>query len=127
VWSERIQVRGERTEIRRDEDDELLGYVEPDGNGGWRVLAVFGGLLGEAGTLEEAVAELESSGLSSLAETWCYRSPEDGRWVAAVILEARPGEVRARLGSLPDPMRVVTITDPAPDELRLVVPQEEAS
>ena len=44
-----------------------------------------------------------------------------------MILEARPGEVRASVGSLPDPMRVVTITDPAPDELRLVVPEEEAS
>ena len=54
----------ERTEVRRDEDDELLGYVEPDGNGGWRALTVFGGLLGEAGTADEAVAELESSGLS---------------------------------------------------------------
>jgi len=44
-----------------------------------------------------------------------------------VILEARPGEARARVSSLPDPMRVVTITDPVPDELRLVVPEEEAS
>jgi hypothetical protein len=121
------QVWGGRTEVRRDEDDELLGYVEPDGNGGWRSLTVFGGLLGGAGTVDEAVAELESSGLSSLAETWWYRSPEDGRWIAAVILEARPGEVRAQLGSLPDPMRVVTITDPTPDELRLVMPEEEAS
>ena len=121
------QVWGGRTEVRRDEDDELLGYVESDRNGGWRALTVFGGLLGEAGTVDEAVAELESSGLSSLAETWWYRSPEDGRWVAAVILEARPGEVRAQLGSLPDPMRVVTITDPTPDELRLVMPEEEAS
>jgi len=121
------QVWDGRTEVRRDEDDELLGYVESDRNGGWRALTVFGGLLGEAGTVDEAVAELESSGLSSLAETWWYRSPEDGRWIAAVILEARPGEVRASVGSLPDPMRVVTITDPAPDELRLVVPEEEAS
>jgi len=123
----RTQVWGERTEVRRDEDDELLGYVEPDRNGGWRVLTAFGGLLGEAGTVDEAVAELESRGLSSLADTWWYRSSEDGRWVAAVILEVRPGEVRAQLGSLPDPMRVVTITDPAPDELRLVVPEEEES
>ena len=123
----RTQVWGERTEVRRDEDDELLGYVEPDRNGGWRVLTVFGGLLGEAGTVDEAVAELESRGLSSLADTWWYRSSEDGLCVAAVILEVRPGEVRAQLGSLPDPMRVVTITDPAPDELRLVVPEEEES
>ena len=34
---------------------------------------------------------------------------------------------RARVGSLPDPMRVVTVTDLAPDELRLVVPEERAS
>ena len=127
MWGERTQVWGERTEVRRDEDDELLGYVEPDRNGGWRVLTVFGGLLGEAGTVDEAVAELESRGLSSLADTWWYRSSEDGLWVAAVILEVRPGEVRAQLGSLPDPMRVVTISDPAPDELRLVVPEEEES
>ena len=120
-------MRGERMEVRRDEDGELLGYVEPDGSGGWRSLTVFGGLLGEAGTVDEAVAELKSSGLSSLAETWWYRSPEDGRWVAAVIMEARPGEVRARVDSLPDPMRVVTITDPAPGELRLVLPDQETS
>jgi len=120
-------VWGERTEVRREEDDELLGYVEPDGTGGWRSLTVFGGLLGEAGTADEAAAELESSGLSSLAETWWYRSPEDGRWLTTVIMEARPGEVRAQVGSLPDPMRVVTITDPTPDELRLVVPEQKAS
>jgi len=83
--------------------------------------------MGEVGTVDEAVAELESSGLSSLAERWWYRSPEDGRWLAVVIMEARPGEVRARVGSLPDPMRVVTITDPAPGEVRLVLPEQEAS
>ncbi|MDQ3988295.1 MAG: hypothetical protein M3291_03675 [Actinomycetota bacterium] len=127
MWGERTQVWGERTEVRRDEDDELLGYVEPDGNGRWRSLTVFGGLLAEVGTVDEAVAELESGGLSSLAETWWYRSPADGRWVPAVIMEARPAEVRAQIGSLPDPMRVVTITDPAPDELRLVPPEQEAS
>ncbi len=115
-------MRREWTAVRRDEDDELMGYVAPDGDNGWRSMTVFGGLLGESVSFGDAVGEVESRGLSAMAETWWYRSPEDGRWVPAMLMEARPEEVRAWVGALPDTPRAVTITDPGPDELRLVAP-----
>lgn len=118
-------------EVRRWEDDELLGYVEqvadPDSStrDRWRSLTIFGGLLGESRTRADAVEHVESVGLSVLAETWWYRADASTRWRPALILEARPDEVRARVGTLPEPIETVTIRRPGPDTLRLVEPRED--
>lgn len=83
-----------RTEVRREDDDELLGFVEPDADGTFRVLTVFGGLVTTAGDADGAEDELRSRGLSVLTETWWY----DGE--PAVLLEASPGRVVARVGGI---------------------------
>lgn len=83
-----------RTEVRRDDDDELLGFVEPGPDGAYRVLSVFGGVVTTVADAGSAEDELRSRGLSVLAETWWY----DGE--PAVLLEASPGRVVARVGGI---------------------------
>jgi hypothetical protein len=84
-----------RTEVRRD-DGELIGFVEPDRDGGWRALAVFGAELATAPDRDDAIAEVRTAGLGVLAETWWYH--DGAEWVPAVIREAAPGRVVAIVG-----------------------------
>jgi hypothetical protein len=76
-----------RAEVRRD-DEELIGFVEPDGCGSWRYLTVFGGELGTAVDEGSAVAELHRLGLGVLAERWWFRGEP------VTIVEASPGRAR---------------------------------
>ena len=107
--------RGDRHEVRRDDDGELLGFVEPT-PGGWRALTVFGAELAVAADQDTAEAEVEAAGLAVLAERWWYRDGE--RWLPAVIREAGPERVTALVGALPDPPRSVTLTGGAAAALR---------
>jgi hypothetical protein len=83
-------------EVRRDEDGELLGFVEPTADGRWRALAVFGAELATAPDQDAAVAEIEAAGLAVLADRWWFRDGEE--WLPAVIQEAAPGRVVAVVG-----------------------------
>ena len=82
--------------MHRDGDGELLGFVEPSADGGWRALTVFGAELATAPDRDTAIAEVESAGLAVLAERWWYRDGEE--WLPAVIQEAAPGRVTAVVG-----------------------------
>jgi hypothetical protein len=82
-------------EVRRD-DGELIGFVEPAGDGGWRALAVFGGELATAPDRDAAIAEVRAAGLGVLAERWWYHDGEE--WLPAAIQEASPGRVTAVVG-----------------------------
>jgi hypothetical protein len=85
-----------RTEVLREDDGELIGFVEPDpATGAWRALSVFGGLVAAAPDEDSARDELLARGLSVLAETWWLRGEP------VVLLEARPGKVVARVGGIP--------------------------
>jgi hypothetical protein len=84
-----------RIEVRRD-DGELIGFVEPAGDGGWRALVVFGAELTTAPDRDTAIAEVRAAGLGVLAERWWYRDGEE--WLPAAILEAGPGRVTAVVG-----------------------------
>ncbi|WP_344425959.1 hypothetical protein [Pseudonocardia ailaonensis] len=116
-----------RTEVLREDDGELIGFVEPDpATGAWRALSVFGGLVATTPDEESAANELRSRGLSVLAETWWLRGEP------VVILEARPGKVVARVGGIPslavsagdvpDGHIRVTLADPEIGELTLLRP-----
>lgn len=104
------------TEIRREDDGELLGFVTPGDDGGWRALAVFGAELATTADRDAAVAAVEAAGLAVLAETWWYA--DGGEWVPARIREAGPGRVTAVIGILPDTPRPVTLTGPDAAALR---------
>lgn len=56
-------------EVRRSGDHELCGHVELR-NGSWFALVVFGAVLGRHSTRDEAVEQVLSEGLASLAERW---------------------------------------------------------
>ncbi|WP_051267363.1 hypothetical protein [Nakamurella lactea] len=78
-----------RREIRRADDDELLGFVAAaEDAGGYRSLTVFGGLLGIHDDGEAAEQQVRSIGLQSLAERWWIHS--DGRWERCHLIEASP-------------------------------------
>jgi hypothetical protein len=113
-----------RTEVRRD-DGELLGFVEPAPDGGWRALVVFGAELTTAPDRDTAIAEVLTAGLGVLAERWWYRDGEE--WLPAVIQEASPGRVVAVVGDAsrfagvvgnPDVAVPLTLTGPDAAALR---------
>jgi hypothetical protein len=84
-----------RTEVRRD-DGELIGFVEPGPDGGWRALTVFGAELATAPDQDAAIDEVRSAGLGVLTERWWYHDGEE--WLPAAIQEAGPGHVTAVVG-----------------------------
>lgn len=77
-------------EYRREDDDELLGYLAPGDEPGtsYTPLTVFGYPLGEPGAYPDAVAALESTGLSYLADRWTLSLDGRGEPIAVHIVEA---------------------------------------
>jgi hypothetical protein len=113
-----------RTEVRRD-DGELIGFVEPGPDGGWRALTVFGAELATAPDQDAATAEVRAVGLGVLAERWWYLDGEE--WLPAAIQEAGPGRVTAVVGDgarlvnavgNPDAAAPITLTGPDAARLR---------
>lgn len=76
---------------RREEDDELLGFLVPDGEL-FVPVTIFGYVLGTAVDEHDAVTVLESVGLSYLAERWTLRL-ETGAAISVQLVEARPDRV----------------------------------
>jgi hypothetical protein len=89
---------GTRTEIRRDDDDELLGFVAPSDDS-WSALAVFGGLLGTYPSEDEAEDEVRRNGLASLAERW-WIDVGNG-WERCCLVEAAPDRLVAVVAYYP--------------------------
>lgn len=88
-----------RQEIRRADDDELLGFVaaDPDGSGHHLASTVFGGLLGSHPDADSAERQVREVGLSSLAERWWIFA--DGQWQHCWLIEASPDRVVAVISS----------------------------
>lgn len=75
--------------VRREDDDELVGFVAHEGgNARWQSRTVFGGLLGEHHDAESARAQVEQIGMSSLAERWWIDLGTG--WEACSLVEASP-------------------------------------
>ncbi|CAN5263295.1 hypothetical protein BH24ACT9_BH24ACT9_11450 [soil metagenome] len=114
-----------RDEIRRDEDHELLGFVQRSpGTAGveWLALSVFGGLLAAFDTESAAHEHVRSTGLSTLAESWWVRPVPAGQWYEATLVEVRPDEVRCRYTEADFTLRTLAIPQPGPETLRLTRP-----
>ena len=75
----------------RAEDNELLGFLVPDGEG-FVPVTVFGYVLGDPEDRDGAAQVLESIGLSYLAERWSLRLDGKTR-IAVEIVEASPARV----------------------------------
>lgn len=90
--------------IRRRDDEELLGFVQPAPDGtGWLALTVFGARLGAAPDPVGARAIVERDGLTALGQRWFHRSAADGRWRVVVLTETWPGRARGVIGLYPMP------------------------
>jgi hypothetical protein len=109
------------SEVRRDEDEELMGYVRTS-EGQWAALTVFGGLLGVHPTEDEARDMVGISGLSSMAEPWWVWS--EGQWWPCRLQEARPGHatVWVTAHDYPGRERLIQLDHPTSDMLRLNEP-----
>ena len=83
-------------EVRRG-DGELCGHVELTGET-WRALVLFGALLGPHKTREDAVAQVLSEGLTSLAERWVLHRNEGGEDEVVCIQEASATSITLALG-----------------------------
>jgi hypothetical protein len=97
-------------EVRRPGDGELCGHVE-ERDGGWRALTVFGAVLGRHDHREDAVEQVLTEGLASLAERWTLRRADGGDDEVVCIQEANSETVTVALGyySLPG-VPTLTIT-----------------
>lgn len=106
------------TEVRRDEDFELMGYVRRDGER-WAAVTVFGGLLDRYPTEDEARHTVQTCGLSSMVEEWLVRIGD--HWWPCQIQEASPAHVRLWVTAhdYPEPTRAVQLNHPSTDVLRL--------
>ncbi len=81
-------------EVRRDEDDELLGLLLPAGAGWWVPATIFGAALAPAADEELAESVVREHGLSSLADRWWVH--QSGEWAQAWLLEVKPDRIRLR-------------------------------
>jgi hypothetical protein len=103
--------------VRRPEDDELVGYLVPDGAEDIVVpTTLLGTPLGAPGPVEHARRLLVVAGLRAVAGRWWCRLPaalprglltasspsEDWPWRPAIVVEASPVECRIR-PEWPDP------------------------
>jgi hypothetical protein len=79
-------------EIRRQDDDELLGLLVESGDR-WIPATVFGGRLAPATSQHEAEDVVRAEGLASLAERWWLRE-DGGPWQEIWFLEIRSDRVR---------------------------------
>jgi len=77
----------------REDDGELLGYVEPVGDR-VRPVTVFGHPLAEPGDREDGRERFEELGLRYLAEPWVLRLPDRAEPIRVRILEASAERVR---------------------------------
>ncbi|GAB3560594.1 hypothetical protein [Spelaeicoccus albus] len=85
-------------EYRREDDDELIGYLSPgdESDGVYTPMTVFGYPLGDAGVYPDAVAALESTGLSYLADRWTLRLDGAREPIAVQIVEANPDRLTVK-------------------------------
>lgn len=78
----------------RDEDGEVLGYLEPVDGGRFCPVNPFGHPVGGPGEEDAARAALEAKGLSYLADPWLLSVPGRQEPVTVRIVEVSPVRMR---------------------------------
>ena len=82
-------------EYRREEDAELLGYVD-SAQDTFQARTIFGYPIGTQSTEEDAERALESGGLGYLAERWLLSIEGRNDPITVQIVEATPNEVTVK-------------------------------
>ncbi len=113
--------------IRREDDDELCGFVRQVGTR-HEALTVFHGSLGLFDEEADANSVVLNRALASMQDRWEFRASPDDEWQPALIQEARPGWVRLLLGyyALPE-VPTVDVDFAAGDPAEIRLPQRFAS
>lgn len=107
--------------IIREDDGELLGYVEQD-TAGWSAQTVFGYVFARD-TQRQAVEEaVRAQGLSLLQGVWQYFDKDDKEWYPCVLKEAYQRRVVViRTNAMgyqdPDDYKLVTLINPTETNL----------
>ena len=78
------------TAYLREEDDELLGYIEEDDRGTYQARTLFRYPMGDRVGHADAELALDRIGLSYLADRWLLVLPERDEPVSVQVVEATP-------------------------------------
>ena len=78
------------TPYRRDDDDELLGYLEHTTADACQARTLFGHPLGDSGSESDAERVLDALGLSYLAERWLLTLADRDEPISVQIVESSP-------------------------------------
>lgn len=108
--------------IIRQDDGELLGYVEQE-TSGWSAQTVFGYIFARSVTQQEAEETVRAQGLMILQGLWQYYDRQDKAWFPCVLKEVFPSRVIVirtnELGyQTPEDYKLVTISNP--DETNII-------
>ena len=106
-------------EHRRGMDGEVLGWMRPEGDG-FVVVDLLGRDHTEVVDWFTAEETLDSLGIGYLADKYELRL-ENGQWLAVVIVEVLPGEIRVKKddwGDMTAPQIYYSVPFPMPESLR---------
>ena len=99
--------------ILRQDDGELLGYIEQDGTS-WTAQTMFGYIFARSVERQEVEDVVRSQGLVILQGVWQYFDRDDKVWYPCILKEAYDGSVKViRTNAMgyqdPDDYKLVTI------------------
>lgn len=108
--------------ILRQDDGELLGYVEKE-TSGWSAQTIFGYVFARSDSQKAVEETVRSQGLTILQGLWHYYDRQDKAWYPCVLKEVFPNKVivtRTNALGYEDPADYKFITIENPQETDLV-------
>jgi len=110
-----------KTPIIREDDGELLGFVEKS-SAGWTAQTIFGYVFARSDTQAAVEEVVRSQGLNILQGLWQYFDKKDRVWHPCILKEAYENRVVViRTNEMgyqdPDTYKLVTITNPTETNL----------
>lgn len=107
--------------IIRQDDGELLGYVEKQ-TSGWSAQTIFGYVFARSDNQESVEEVVRSQGLTILQGLWQYYDKQDKAWFPCVLKEVFPNRVIVMRTNVmgyqtPDDYKLVAIANPQETDL----------
>lgn len=107
--------------IIRQDDGELLGYVEKE-KSGWSAQTIFGYIFARASDQASVEETVRSQGLNILQGLWNYYDKQEKAWFPCILKEVFPGRVIVIRTNVmgyqtPDDYKLVSITNPQETDL----------
>lgn len=107
--------------IIREDDGELLGFIEKD-SAGWTAQTIFGYVFARNADRAPIEQTVRSEGLIILQGVWQYFDKDDRTWYPCILKEVHEARVTViRTNEMgyqdPDDYKIVTIVNPTETEL----------